>query len=322
MGENAGPRPWMIAAWPGMGSVAVIAAGYLVQKLGMVAQGELPSRDHFDISEITVKKGLVTAARLPRGLFFRWANPKGGRPLVVFLGEAQPATGTYAYSHELIDAAVPMGIERVITFASMASALHPAENPKVIGVATDRSSLRELQKVEVQPLKEGQIGGLNGVVLAAAAERGLSGVCLMAEIPFFAAGVPNPKAARAALSVFSILADIEVSLDELNEHAAAVDRMLIDAYEKLKEQGAISEEEPEEGEEGDEGAPETTPTEPSTGEPPAPSLDYASRQRLERMFDEARRDHSRAMALKQELDRLGVFKQYEDRFLDLFRRAG
>ena len=33
------------------------------------------------------------------------------------------------------------------------------------------------------------------------------------------------------------------------------------------------------------------------------------------------RDRAKAIELKQELDRLGVFKDYEDRFLDLFKKA-
>ena len=53
------PEPWLIAAWPGMGNVAVIAAGYMVQQLSMSEAGELPSRDHFDISEIEVSGGEV-----------------------------------------------------------------------------------------------------------------------------------------------------------------------------------------------------------------------------------------------------------------------
>jgi hypothetical protein len=48
----------------------------------------------------------------------------------------------------------------------------------------------------------------------------------------------------------------------------------------------------------------------------------ADRQRLEGLFQEAARDRSKAFELKQELDRLGVFKEYEDRFLDLFKKAG
>ena len=43
------------------------------------------------------------------------------------------------------------------------------------------------------------------------------------------------------------------------------------------------------------------------------------RIRIEQSFERAAADRSRAYELKNELDRLGVFKDYEDRFLDLFR---
>jgi hypothetical protein len=45
-------------------------------------------------------------------------------------------------------------------------------------------------------------------------------------------------------------------------------------------------------------------------------------RRLEDLFEQAARDRSRAFELKQELDRLGVFKDYEDLFLDLFKKPG
>jgi hypothetical protein len=48
-------------------------------------------------------------------------------------------------------------------------------------------------------------------------------------------------------------------------------------------------------------------------------LAAGDRRRIETLFSEAERDRSRALALKAELDRLGVFERYEDRFLDLFR---
>ena len=50
-------------------------------------------------------------------------------------------------------------------------------------------------------------------------------------------------------------------------------------------------------------------------------LDKLDRARLEQLFEKARRDRNAALQLKEELDRLGVFDQYEDRFLDLFKRA-
>jgi hypothetical protein len=45
------------------------------------------------------------------------------------------------------------------------------------------------------------------------------------------------------------------------------------------------------------------------------------RLRIEERFAISQKDRTKAFELKQELDRLGVFKDYEDRFLDLFRKS-
>lgn len=328
------PKPWLIAAWPGMGNVALIAAGYLVHHLKMKEVSELPSRDHFETNEVQVKAGVIAPAKPPRGIFFRWNNPHGGRDLIIFLSEAQPAFGAYSYAQELLERAAKMGVERIVTFASMASGLHPSESPKVMGVTTDAAMLADLRGAEVEPLTEGQIGGLNGVLLGVAADRGIPGMCLLAEVPYFAAAVPNPKAARAALSVFSVLAGIDISLKSLNRHAAAIDRALIEAMKRMERERRAEENQrgPEaaDGDEASEEAPsEEVPVEepvsPETLEIPAEpeehGLDIAARRRIEKFFSEARADSGKAPQLKQELDRLGVFKRYEDRFLDLFRRA-
>jgi len=318
--EGARPRPWMIAAWPGMGSVAVLAAGYLIRELSMEEEGELPTRGHFDIHQVAVKDGLVQPVRMPHGHFFRWRNPGAGRDLVVFLAEAQPAQGVWSYANELLDAAAARGIERVVTFASMASTLHPAANPKVTGVATDPGMLVDLRHAEVSLLEEGQVGGLNGVVLGAAADRSLPGLGLLGEIPFFAAEFPNPKAARAILSVFGVLSGIEISLSELDRHVTAMDRVLLTAYERLREHS--------EAQGGGPPPPESPGTDDELAGPAPeedngqdPRLDFLAREEIERLFVAARSDPSRVMELKNHLDRLGVFPRYEDRFLDLFRKA-
>lgn len=313
--DTTRPRPWLIAAWPGMGSVALIAAGYLVHELGAEplppSEGALPSADFFDLNEVEVRDGLLGPLVGPRGIFHRWRNPGGGRDLIVFMSEAQPSHRHVAYGDLLIDVAVRLGVERVVTFASLASGLHPSENPKVSGVATDAATLEELRRAEVEPIPSGQIGGLNGLLLAIAATRGLSGMCFLAEIPFFAMRVPNPKAARAALSVFSVLAGIDVSLDALSAQAAVVDRALIEAMEKM--------------ESGDEEESSEAPSAAEAAEPEegagTPGLDAEARARIDQLFELVRQDPSQAIRLKTELDRLGVFAEYEGRFLDLFRRA-
>jgi hypothetical protein len=46
------------------------------------------------------------------------------------------------------------------------------------------------------------------------------------------------------------------------------------------------------------------------------------RGHINELFDAAGKDRSKAFELKRELDRLGLFKEYEDRFLDLFQKKG
>jgi len=238
-----------------------------------------------------------------------------GKRVTVFVGESQPSSGAYAFAHELLDHVREMGIDRVVTFASMATQLHPSEDPSVFGAATQAGLIEDLIKLEVKVLAEGQVGGLNGVLLGAAAERGIPGVCLLGEIPFFAAQIPNPKATKAVLDAFSLLSGIDINLEELGEHAAKIDQVLLQMLERMQAGQAAQ----EEGAEVPEF--EANAGEPKAAEPARKGLDLATREKIERLFEAARKDRAQGVGLKQELDRLGVFSQYENRFLDLFKRA-
>jgi proteasome assembly chaperone (PAC2) family protein len=314
--------PWLISVWPGMGSVALAAGGYLVSQLDATLVHELPARDYFDIQQIEVKDGLGGMGRLPRSMFLECRLPNANRDLLVFIGEAQPPANGYAFCHRLLDYAIERGVKRLFTFAAMATQLHPSSDPRVFGVATESAVLAQLREQEVEILKEGQISGLNGVLLAAGAERDIPGVCLMGELPFFAVGVPNPKASMAALKVFSSMANIDIDFTELARQSEAVEQGLLQLLERMRNEARRQQ---AEGDEESFSVPEAAAGEPEEagGEPERepPSLDLASRHRIESMFDEARKDRSKAFHLKEELDRLGVFEQYEDRFLDLFKKA-
>ncbi len=307
-------KTWLVSAWPGMGNVAVIAAGYLVHELGLKPVAETAPKGRFDIERVDVKNGIIASPRPPQSVFYRGTDAGTGGPLV-FLSESQPSDDVYAYAQQLLGQAVGLGADRVVTFASVASQLHPSSTPRVFGAVTQPDMLSDLHKSGVQPLQDGQIGGLNGVILGAAAARGLPGVCLLGEIPFFAPGVPNPKAAMAVLKAFGTLSGIHADLSALEPHAASVDQGLLDLLSRLREQDGEGPPLPEEP------APEVEPDafQPETTQ--ADHLDPAARNRIEQLFREARRDRSSRVKLKEELDRLRVFDRYENRFLDLFRRA-
>lgn len=334
---NPAPRPWLVAAWPGMGNVAVIAANVLINELGLEPALAIGPAGFFDIAEVQVVNGLVERPEMPRSIIHRGKDPATGRMLIVFTAQAQPTYNLWAYANGLLDKAAKYGVERIFTFASMASTVHPTDTPKVHGAATTRDLVEELERAGVRPVEGGQIGGLNGVLLGAASERGIPGLCLLGEIPFYAANLPNPKASRVVLSVFSVLAGLDVSLADLDAQGKKFEGPLTQFYERLREQAQEeSADLPETGndEEGDgsgsnqenadgQGSESEPGSSGGTGaeRPSEKSLDPALRMRIERLFEEANLDRKRAVSLKEELDRLGVFEEYEDRFLDLFRRA-
>jgi proteasome assembly chaperone (PAC2) family protein len=302
-------KPWLVAVWPGMGHVAISAGFYLMSKLGMHLLAEFSARGLFEIEHIEVKHGLIRAARLPRSRFFVWRDPHEHHDIVVFIGEAQPPTGKYAFCEKLIEIARQLGVERVVTFAAMATQMHPEHASRVFVAATDDQCLDELQQFDVELLEEGHISGLNGVLLAAAAEHGVEGCSLLGEMPHIFAQLPFPKASLAVLEVFTKLAGIELDFSELEEQSRAVEEQLGQILARVEQ--ALT----REGE-----SPEEETYEAAAEEEPEPRLSPSDEQKIERLFDQAARDRTRAYELKAELDRLGVFKEYEDRFLDLFRK--
>jgi uncharacterized protein len=302
-------KPWLVAVWPGMGHVAISAGYYLMAKLGMHGLAEFSPRELFDVEHVEIKAGLIKSSRLPRSRLFVWKDPKQERDLVVFIGEAQPPLGRYAFCRRLIEYAQQLGVERVFTFAAMATQLHPEHAARVFAAATNDATLAELRRHDVEVLEDGQISGLNGVLLGIAAEMGLPGGCLLGEMPHLFAQLPFPAASLAVLQVFAKLARIEIDLSELSQQAQEMGKqlgeILAEVERKIQEQQGAAEEEAE-----------------GFLSPPVeePRVSPADERRIERLFEKAREDRAKAYELKGELDRLGVFDLYEDRFLDLFKK--
>jgi len=315
--------PWLVAVWPGMGHVALNAGIYLLAKFGMTAVAELEVGELFDVNEVEVKGGVIQPARKPRSRFFVWHDPKKRHDLLVFVGEAQPPVGRFAFCRQVIRFAREAGVKRVFTFAAMATRMRPGERSRVFAAATDRAGIDELRKLDLEVLEEGNIGGLNGVLLAAAAEAGLRGSCLLGEMPHVFAQVPFPKASLAILEVFAQVADLDLDLEELAEQARSVEEQLGRLLEQVEEQYGRQGGGDEEGEDEEDGG-----DEPAGGvggyrtdEPEEAEASEPDRARVEELFRQAGKDRSKAFELKRELDRLGLFKEYEDRFLDLFKKA-
>jgi proteasome assembly chaperone (PAC2) family protein len=314
--------PWLIAVWPGMGGVARIAGSHLVDQLGASEIESLADEEFFDPKSIEIRAGLMLPPTSPHGRLFAWRDPQHRRDLLVFVGDRQPEHHGYAYCASLIARARALGATRVLTFAAMASALHPQAEPRVQVAATGEGLLEAFRAAGAVALEDGQIAGLNGVLLAAADAAGLEAACLLGEMPFFASQLPNPKASRAVLELFARAAGLHLDLGALDTQAAIVEQELVAQLDALQRASqsiaesagrALSELEPEPA---------------AAEEPPAGPTEHVARilapevrRRIEELFAAASTDRRRGVELKRLLDEHGVFDRYEDRFLDIFRRG-
>ena len=228
--------PIMLAAWPGVGNVAVIVAHYLLTHLPFKDLGRIEAPLFFDPIGVIVRADVVEEPQFPESRFFYWKNPDGEHDIILFIGDDQPATGSYEMANAVVDMAVRFQVSRIITFAAALTRIHHTEPSRVWGVATSRTLTRELSQYEI--LRQGnlQIAGLNGLLLGVAKEHGVPGICLLGEVPNYITRVQNPMAALAVIQTLGAYLGVSVDLTELMEQA-------LEMRERVKEVAARAMEE-------------------------------------------------------------------------------
>jgi len=228
--------PNMVAAWPGIGNVAMIVAGYLKSKLGFKELGAFDPAYFFDPVGVLVSDNVVEAPDFPQSQFYYWKNGKGGSDLILFIGDDQPPTRGYELTNCVLDVGERFQVKRVFTCAAAMTRIHHTEPSRVWGVATSPQVAADLNRYNLVKTGNLQIAGLNGLLLGVAKERDIDGVCLLGEVPIYATRVANPMAALAVLKVLMAMLQIEVDLAELA-------KMAVEAGERMKQVAAQAMEE-------------------------------------------------------------------------------
>jgi len=228
--------PNLLAAWPGIGNVAMIIANYLKAKLPFKELGYIEASYFFDPIGVTVKDDVVDEPNFPQSEFYYWKNDGDGSDLILFIGDDQPAAKGYDLANCVLDAVSRFGVERVYTCAAAITRIHHTEPPKVWGVATSHLVTADLDKFNLEHSSNLQIAGLNGLLLGVAKEREIDGVCLLGEVPVYASRVPNPMAALAVLKVLTTMLDVKIDFAELA-------KMAVEAGERIKQVAAQAMEE-------------------------------------------------------------------------------
>ncbi len=211
--------PVMLAAWPGVGNVAIIVATYLRRKLNFKELGEIEASHFFDPIGVMVRDNVVEAPQFPQNKFYYWKNKAGGGDIILFIGDDQPSTKAYELANCVLDMGLRFQVKRIYTCAAALTRIHHTEQPKVWGVATSQQLADDLKRYNLVERGNLQISGLNGLLLGVTKEKDIEGVCLLGEVPMYATRIQNPMAALMVLEVLAKMLGIEVDTAELAQLA-------------------------------------------------------------------------------------------------------
>lgn len=243
-------RPVLIAGWPGIGNIGIIAV-HTLKGLTMAQDlGEIEPWDFFYPRKLLIRNGLLEDMEFPASKFYFAKTEK--RDLLFFIGEEQPSEGrgpyaegrkAYDLSNLVLDVAVKFGCQRVYTSGAAVAPVHHSAKPRVWAVPNTRSLLAEVRGYHNTILMsdvegkggQGNITGLNGLLLGVARKRGLGAISLMGEIPIYLQGLPlpYPKASKSVLEVLTSSLDISVDLEELDSVVAHSERDIEKLYESF-----------------------------------------------------------------------------------------
>ena len=290
--------PIMLAAWPGIGNVGLIATDYLRKNLNAKVFAEIDMSPFFIPDSIIVKDGIAQLPEIPSSIFHYSFNPN----VIIFESNAQiGGRDGIAIIKTILDVAKQMKVNHIYTSAALVQPMTYQSASQVLVACGNPAHLDTLTGYGVVPMPDGYIAGLNGLLLGVAASHGIESACFLGTMPSYASNMLYPKASLEIVKTFRKILSAPIDLTEMEANVAETGQQLAAIEERIRQIFPSSAESDEEisGLEEE-------------------KVPHYIMERIEKLFEKAKFDRALANDLKQELDRWNLFELYEDRFLDLF----
>jgi proteasome assembly chaperone (PAC2) family protein len=242
--------PIMVASWPGIGNIGLIAVDAIRRSLRAEQMAYIEPWEFFYPNKVIIRNGELIEMGFPTSEFYFKRTDK--RDLIIFTGEEQPTEGgrlyadgkkAYAMANMVLDVAQKFGCKRIYTSGAAICSLHHTARSRVWAVPNSSELLKEFSQYSNTVLMsgvegrggQGNITGMNGLLLGVAKRRGMEAVCLMGEVPVYLQGFPfpYPKASKSVLEVLTTALGIWMDMSAITHVAEESERELTDLYDKL-----------------------------------------------------------------------------------------
>jgi hypothetical protein len=245
--------PVMVAGWPGIGNIGLIAVDAMRRSLHAEQLAYIEPWEFFYPNKAIIRNGELVDLSFPASEFYFQRTDK--RDVIFFTGEEQPTESGRIYAegskanamaNMVVDVAQKFGCKRIYTSGAAVAPLHHTARSRVWAVPNSRTLLEEVMQYDNTVImsgvegREGQgiITGLNGLLLGVARHRGIDAVCLMGEIPVYLQGFPfpYPKGSKSVLEVLTVALGIWMDMETINQLAEDSEKELTGLYEKLPQE--------------------------------------------------------------------------------------
>ena len=246
-------NPIMLVGWPGIGNIGIITVDTLRQEIEAEELGEIEPWDFFYPSKVIIKGSVLTDLEFPGNKFYY--KRLEDKDLIFFIGEEQPSSGgkmyaeggkAYEMANLVLDVAERFGCQRVYTSGAAVALTHHTLKPRVWAVATREDLVAEakgyantilMSEVEGRG-GQGNITGLNGLLIGAAKKRGLEGICLMGEIPDYLSRVPfpYPKASESILEVLATILGVRIDPNVLDDMTGQMEVVIGNVFKQFPQE--------------------------------------------------------------------------------------
>lgn len=310
--------PTAIMLWPNISPSITAINTKFHERFPFEADPKGVPNDMKGVTCVEIDKGVVRSFVEQAVQRTVWRDPLEEQDLVLITDNSLPASSpatTYQECRNILNLVCPVKTNKVVTFASQANSKLESGFRISVAVALQRDVDGLNSRIDLYQGR--RIVGPAGVMLGVAAELDQSAFCIVIEHAPDSQFVSS-AAIKAAMLAFSRITAIEAGRGKMSEQAIRMRKHMKQAAEERNREYQEKQSNSDSSEK-----------ENSYFES-AQSIEEELRleeniQWIEQLFEglndgKDEQDHSRKLFLKSELDRLGLYKQFEHRFLDLWRQ--
>ena len=172
-------------------------------------------KDINNVQEVHLNQSINGPSQSNDSLKPTTSDTLSSKDLILLTGDSQPVVpgAEYLLSEQILDLITKFKISNIYSLASYVTGTF-VNDPKIYGTATNPEMVKSFRSFNISTLDNGNITGMNGLILGLGKLRGIEGICLLGETSGY---VIDAKASKNLLEILNNVLGIHINMDEMNK---------------------------------------------------------------------------------------------------------